>query len=90
MAKRKTPKAKKPTKITNEQLSKMQDLVSNVNQTQFEIGRLESQKHSMLHNVAVINDKLTLMKSEFEKEYGTSDINVQTGEIRYSNNEQTN
>tara|TARA_R100000458_G_scaffold48335_1_gene47362 strand:- start:463 stop:735 length:273 start_codon:yes stop_codon:yes gene_type:complete len=90
MAKRKTPKAKKPTKITNEQLSKMQDLVSNVNQTQFEIGRLESQKHSMLHNIAVINDKLTLMKSEFEKEYGTSDINVQTGEIRYSNNEQTN
>ena len=39
----------KAEKITDNQLKTLQGVVSNINQTQMEIGRLETQKHNMLH-----------------------------------------
>ena len=90
MAKRKTPKADKivdlkprAEKITDEQLKKIQTSVNGINRAQMEIGQIETRKHELLHNVAVLNDGLTLMKSEFEKEYGTIDVNIQDGTINY-------
>ena len=90
MAKRKTPKAEnvidltpKAEKITDEQLKKLQEVISNLNRSQMEIGQLETRKHELLHNVAVLRDGLTLLQSEFEKEYGTVDINIQNGTINY-------
>ena len=90
MAKRKTPKAEnvidltpKAEKITDEQLKKLQEVISNLNRSQMEIGQLETRKHEILHNVAVIRDGLTLLQSEFRKEYGTIDINIQDGTINY-------
>ena len=96
MAKRKTKKEEvvdlkpKAEKITKEQLEDVQKLVNNINMSELEIGRMETRKHRVLHNIAVLNDKLTLMQSEFEKEYGSSDINIQTGEIKYPENDKTN
>jgi len=90
MAKRKTPKAEnvidltpKAEKITDEQLKKLQEVISNLNRSQMEIGQMETRKHELLHNVAVLRDGLTLLQSEFEKEYGTVDINIQKGTINY-------
>ena len=89
MAKRKTKKEQvidlkpKVEKITEEQLEDIQKIINNINMSELEIGRIETRKHRFLHSIAVLNDKLTLMQSEFEKEYGTSDINIQTGEIKY-------
>jgi len=90
MAKRKTPKAEKVVdltpkaeKITDEQLKKVQTTVSNLNRTQMELGQLETRKHELLHNVAGIKDGLTLIQSEFEKEYGSIDVNIQDGTINY-------
>ena len=90
MAKRKTPKAEnvidltpKAEKITDEQLKKLQEVISNLNRSQMEIGQLETRKHELLHNVAVLRDGLTLLQSEFKKEYGTIDINIQDGTINY-------
>ena len=90
MAKRKTPKmekvidlAPKAEKITDEQLKKVQETVNNLNRTQIEIGQIETRKHELLHNVAVIRDGLTLLQSEFKKEYGTVDVDIQTGIINY-------
>ena len=48
-----------------------------------EVGIMESRKHNALHNVAVLNDELTLMQGEFEKEYGTYDIDIENGTINY-------
>ena len=96
MAKRKTKKEEvidlkpKAKKITDEQLKDIQGIINNMNMSELEIGRLETRKHRLLHNIAVLNDKLTLKQSEFEKEYGTSDINIQTGEIKYPENDKTN
>ena len=73
----------KPEKITNEQLDKVQDTVNNINRAQLEIGSIELKKHEMMHQIAGLRDELTLLQGEFEKEYGTFDINIQDGAINY-------
>jgi len=96
MAKRKTKKEEivdlkpKAEKVTDKQLEDIQKIVNNINMSELEIGRIETRKHRFLHSIAILNDKLTLMQSEFEKEYGSSDINIQTGEIKYPENGETN
>jgi hypothetical protein len=94
MAKVKTPKKDKivdlkpkAEKITDEQLQKVQNVVNTLNRAQLELGMIETKKHSLLHTIMTIQDQLTLIQSEFEKEYGTNDINIQTGEINYENGE---
>ena len=76
----------KPEKITDEQLKKVQDTVNGINRSQLEIGSIELRKHEMMHNVAGLRDELTLLQSEFEKDYGTFDINIQDGAINYPEN----
>ena len=73
----------KPTSITNEQLKSVQTTISNINRSQMEIGKLESQKHSLLHQINGLQEELGKLQTELEKEYGTVDINIQTGEINY-------
>ena len=90
MAKRKTPKVKKPEKVTNEQLNKIQNSISSMNKAQIQLGGMELEKHRILHVVATIQDKLTILRGELTSQYGTDDINIETGEINYNKNEQTN
>ena len=73
----------KAEKVSEDQLKKIQDLVDRINRTQMNVGQLESRKHQALHFLAGINDELTLMQEEFQKEYGTNDINIQDGTINY-------
>ena len=73
----------KPEKITDEQLKKVQDTVNSINRAQLEIGSIELKKHEMMHQIAGLRDELTLLQGEFEKEYGTFDINIQDGAINY-------
>ena len=94
MAKVKTPKKEKivdlkpkAEKITDEQLQKVQSIVNTLNRAQLELGMMETKKHTLLHNIQTIQDQLTLLQAEFEKEYGTVDINIQTGEINYEDGE---
>ena len=97
MAKRKTPKAEKvidltpkAEKITDEQLKKVQDTVNNLNRAQLEIGSMEIKKHEMMHQIAGLRDSLTVLQGEFEKDYGTFDINIQDGKINYPKNGEVN
>ena len=73
----------KPEKITKEQLDRVQDTVNNINRAQLEIGSMEVKKHELMHNIAGLRDELTLLQDEFEKEYGTFDVNIQDGVINY-------
>ena len=82
-AKIKELKGIKPEKITEEQLKKVQDTVNSINRAQLEIGSMELKKHELMHNIAGLRDELTLLQGEFEKEYGTFDINIQDGTINY-------
>ena len=86
MAKKEKVLDLKPEKITDEQLRKLQDTVNGINRAQLEIGSMEIRKHEMMHNIADLRDKIALMQSEFEKEYGTYNINIQDGVINYSDN----
>ena len=85
-AKIKELKGIKPEKITDEQLKKVQDTVNNINRSQLEIGSMEIKKHEVMHNIAGLRDSLTILQSEFEKDYGTFDINIQDGTINYPEN----
>ena len=73
----------KPEKITDEQLKKVQDSVNNINRAQLEVGSMELKKHEMMHQIAGLRDELTLLQGEFEKDYGTFDVNIQDGTINY-------
>ena len=89
-AKIKELKGIKPEKITDEQLKKVQDTVNNLNRAQLEIGSMELKKHEMMHQIAGLRDELTVLQGEFEKEYGTFDINIQDGIINYPENGEVN
>jgi len=82
-AKIKELKGIKPEKVTDEQLANIQDLVDKINKAQMDIGAIETRKHQALHFVAGVNDKLTLLQEELQKEYGTNDVNIQDGFINY-------
>ena len=66
----------KPEKITSEQLEKVQNTVNSINRAQLEIGSIELKKHEMMHQIAGLRDKLAVLQTEFEKDYGTFDINI--------------
>jgi len=89
-AKIKELKGIRPEKITDEQLKKVQDSVNNINRAQLEVGAMELKKHEIMHHIAGLRDALTLLQSEFEKEYGTFDINIQDGTINYPENGEAN
>ena len=91
MAKRKTPKTVdlKPQaeKITDQQLERLQGIVSNINRAQMDLGSIEVQKHSLLHTVADLQAMVKEMHVSFKKEYGdVVDIDIKDGRIKYNEN----
>jgi len=74
----------KPTHIEDSQLEKVKDQVNRINKFQLEIGIIESTKHALLHQVGAVQNEISETQVELEKQYGTADINVQTGEINYT------
>ena len=83
-------KTEKPSKITNEELNQVQSVINDVNRAQLEIGSFESKKHNLLHHVAQLQERLGELQGDFEKTYGTADINIQDGTINHNKDEQTN
>ena len=77
----------KPEKISEEQLKKVQQIVNMMNRGQMDIGIMETRKHKIMHDIAAIQEQLTAMQGDFEKEYGTYDINIQDGTINYKKDE---
>ena len=68
------------SKITDEQLKQLQEQVNTINQNQLQIGNLETQKHSLIHNGVELQNQLKGIQDELEKEYGKVTINISTGE----------
>jgi len=73
----------KPEKITDEQLEKVQTLINDINRSQMELGQMETKKHAILHHVSSLQEAIGVVREEFEKDYGTSDVNIQDGIINY-------
>ena len=66
-------------KITEQQLKTIVDQQKEMNALLNNIGLLESQKHSCLHQIAEVNKKVEEFKLVLQKEYGDININVQDG-----------
>tara|TARA_B110000211_G_scaffold52623_1_gene58063 strand:+ start:1517 stop:1792 length:276 start_codon:yes stop_codon:yes gene_type:complete len=73
----------KPEAISKDQLERVQNIVSAVNKLHADIGKIEAQKHSLLHTLAQGNDQLNEVQEEIRKEYGEVNINIQDGAIEY-------
>ena len=82
--------AAKPEKITDEQLKEVQQVISTSNQIKLEIGNAEARKHILLHELDVINRKMSEINKNLEEEYGKMDIDINTGAINYPEDEPTN
>ena len=74
----------KPEKITDEQLKRVQETVNGINRGNLEIGSIEVKKHEMMHGIAGLRDQLKVLQDEFQKEYGTFDVDIQSGTINYT------
>jgi hypothetical protein len=66
-------------KITEKELEQLVSLKNKQDQTVFNIGALESQKHSALHSLAEINQEIETNKKALEDKYGKVSINLQDG-----------
>ena len=82
-AKIKELKGIKPETVTTEQLEKVQTAVNEINKYQLEIGSIEVQKNQLVQHVGQLRAELTSLQVEFEKDYGTYDIDIATGTINY-------
>jgi len=93
MAKRKTPKVKeeiidltKPTNIEKNELESLQQVVKSLDMAHRELGVLEHKKHLISHDIMTINKFIEETKKGFQEKYGSCDIDIKTGEIKYNEN----
>lgn len=68
------------TKIKDEQLAKIREQQTKLNELLNQMGYLEAQKHGLLHEFANVNKEVEDYKKELEAEYGQVNINLETGE----------
>ena len=73
----------RPEKISEEHLENLQRLVNAVNGIQYNIGKMEQQKHTLLHNLSITQDRIGVFQETLKKEYGTFDINIEDGKINH-------
>ena len=65
--------------ITKEQLEKIVAQQKDLQTLLTNIGVLESQKHSFLHQLGELNKAIEEFKGELEAEYGAVNINLEDG-----------
>ena len=90
MAKRKTPKVKdlRPEKLNEEQIKQVQQVISLSNKIKLELGNISVRQHTLLHEMDTVNKQISEINQNLEKEYGSIDVDISTGEIKYLDDEQ--
>ena len=73
----------KVDKISSEHLKELQEIINVVNNIQFNVGKLEAQKHNLLHELGLSQNKIVEMQDKLSKEYGSYDVNVTDGTINW-------
>tara|TARA_R100000278_G_C5339652_1_gene117791 strand:+ start:263 stop:511 length:249 start_codon:yes stop_codon:yes gene_type:complete len=66
-------------KVKEEELKLIQEQQKQLNELVHNIGLLESQKHSLLHDIAKVNKDVEDYKKVLEAEYGAVNINIEDG-----------
>ena len=71
----------KAEKITEEQLKELQALIKTINSLQFEVGKIEAQKHELVHRLSNSQSQVIVLQNKFEEGDGTCNIDVNDGTI---------
>ena len=66
-------------KITDEQLEAIQKHQKDLNKSLTNIGYVETQKHSLLHEYAGLVEDIEKYKKELEDIYGAINVNIEDG-----------
>tara|TARA_B100001057_G_scaffold494113_1_gene589996 strand:- start:2829 stop:3071 length:243 start_codon:yes stop_codon:yes gene_type:complete len=69
----------KLNKIEENELSKVVEQQEKLNNMLVKMGVLETQKHSLLHQVATLNKDIDETKKDLEGKYGQVNINLEDG-----------
>ena len=77
----------KVDKISDKHLSDLQKVVNTINAIQFNIGKIESQKHQLLHKLDEAQKGIQTMQDLLIKEYGSYDVSLEDGTINWSEDE---
>tara|TARA_S200002703_G_scaffold67753_1_gene58881 strand:- start:270 stop:539 length:270 start_codon:yes stop_codon:yes gene_type:complete len=75
----------KVDKISEQHLKELQVVVNNINGIQFNIGKIEAQKHNLLHSLTKTEEQVKIFQEKLVKEYGTYDVNLDDGKINWPN-----
>ena len=65
--------------ITAEELKQIKDQQTELSQVLNQIGQLEANKHALLHRIAGINEDIENTKKQLEEQYGSINIDLETG-----------
>ena len=88
MAKEKVVDLKpKVDKISDKHLEELQSILNITNNLQYNIGKLEGQKHNLLHELSITQKRIVDIQDIFSKEYGTYDVNIADGTINRKKDE---
>ena len=71
--------SKEVSKITEEQLEVITNHQKDLNKSLTNIGYVETQKHSLLHEYAGVVEDIEKYKKELEDVYGAININIEDG-----------
>ena len=67
------------SKITEQELTKIQEQQKSLNNLISQVGILEAQKHGVLHEFARVNKETEDSKKELEEKYGAISVNLEDG-----------
>jgi predicted nuclease with TOPRIM domain len=71
----------KQKNLTEDELKLLQVNVNKLNQVHIELGRLENQKHKILHQMGETEKEFDELQQNIEKKYGKCSINIENGEL---------
>ena len=77
----------KVDKISDKHLEELQSILNITNNLQYNIGKLEGQKHNLLHELSITQKRIVDMQDVLSKEYGTYDVNIADGTINKKEDE---
>lgn len=69
-------------KLTEKELTSLQEAVQKVNGLQMQIGGLETQKHELLHAIGQAVQEMNTLQGELKETYGDVSIDINTGDIK--------
>ena len=73
----------KAEKISKEHLTELQKVINLVNNVQFNIGKIESQKFMIMGQLQSAQSAVSGLQELFLNEYGSYDVNLEDGTINW-------